>query len=138
MRPTIYSDELASTICYRLSLGESARQICRDDNMPSMSTLMKWLTEPDKQEFSEQYARARDYQADFYADEVVDLADELSEAADNNEIARAKLRIDSRKWKCARMTPRKWGDKSSLDVTSSDESFKPTIVQLVAADVPND
>lgn len=138
MRPSIFTEELASTICYRLSLGESARQICRDEQMPSMSTLMKWLTEPDKQQFSEQYARARDYQADFYADEVVDLADELSEAADNNEIARAKLRIDSRKWKCARMTPRKWGDKSSVDVTSSDQTFKPTIVQLVAAETPND
>ena len=138
MRPSIFTEELASTICYRLSLGESARQICRDEQMPSMSTLMKWLTEPDKQQFSEQYARARDYQADFYADEVVDLADELSEAADNNEIARAKLRIDSRKWKCARMTPRKWGDKSSVDVTSSDQTFKPTIVQLVAAEPSND
>ena len=138
MRPSIFTEELASTICYRLSLGESARQICRDEQMPSMSTLMKWLTEPDKQQFSEQYARARDYQSDFYADEVVDLADELSEAADNNEIARAKLRIDSRKWKCARMTPRKWGDKSSVDVTSSDQTFKPTIVQLVAAETPND
>ena len=138
MRPSIFTEELASTICYRLSLGESARQICRDEQMPSMSTLMKWLTEPDKQQFSEQYARARDYQSDFYADEVVDLADELSEAADNNEIARAKLRIDSRKWKCARMTPRKWGDKSSVDVTSSDQTFKPTIVQLVAAETPDD
>lgn len=138
MRPSIYSPELAQEICYRLSMGQSARHICRDDDMPVMSTLMKWLNEPDKEWFSEQYAKARDYQGDYYADEVVDLADELHEAADSNEIARARLRIDSRKWKVARMSPRKWGDKSALDVTSSDDSFKPTVINLIAAGTPDE
>lgn len=137
-RPTIFNDELATTICHRLTMGESARQICRSHDMPSLSTLMKWLTEPDKIEFSEQYARARDLQADYYADQVVDLADELIEGSDNNEIARAKLRIDSRKWKASRMQPKKWGDKSAVDVTSSDQSFKPTVINLVAAEVPDE
>ena len=103
MRPSIFTDELAADICRRLSLGESARQICRDDSMPVMSTLMKWLTEPDKVAFSEQYARARDCQADYYADEIIDIADELGEGVDSNAVNIAKLRIDSRKWKVARM-----------------------------------
>lgn len=134
MRPSIYTELLAVEICHRLSMGESARQICRDPAMPVLSTLMKWLNEPDKGWFSDQYDRARNLQSDYYADEVVDLADELSECAEANEINRAKLRIDSRKWKCARMTPRRWGDKSSLDLTSSDDTFKPTVIKLVAAD----
>jgi hypothetical protein len=96
-RPSIFTEELASEICRRLSLGESARQICRGDDMPVMSTLMKWLTEPDKITFSEQYARARDCQADFYADEIIDIADELGEGVDSNAINIARLRIDSRK-----------------------------------------
>ncbi len=98
---------------------------------------MKWLTDTDKQEFSEQYARARNLQADYYADQVVDLADELDETADNNAIQRCRLRIDSRKWKVARMMPKKWGDKQSLDVTSSDDTFKPTIIELVAKEIPD-
>jgi hypothetical protein len=137
MRPTKFNDELASNILHRLSMGESARQICRDKEMPSLSTLMKWLTDTDKQEFSEQYARARGFQADYYADQVVDLADELDETADNNAIQRCRLRIDSRKWKVARMMPKKWGDKHAVDVTSSDDTFKPTIIKLVAKEIPD-
>ena len=132
MRPSIFTEALADTICRRLSLGESARQICRDDSMPAMSTLMKWLTETDKVMFSEQYARARDCQADYYADQIVDIADELPEDCDSNAINKARLKIDSRKWKVSRMSPRKWGDKQAIDHTSSDDSFKPTVIKLVA------
>ena len=135
-RPSIFTPELGDSICYRLSMGESARQICRSDQMPSLSTLMKWLTETDKKEFSEQYARARDCQADFYADEIVDIADELGDDVDSNAINKAKLRIDSRKWKVARMAPKKYGDKQQLDVTSSDDSFQPTIITLIAEPFP--
>ena len=136
-RPSIITEELASEICRRLSLGESARQICRGDDMPVMSTLMKWLTEPDKIAFSEQYARARDCQADFYADEIIDIADELGEGVDSNAINIARLRIDSRKWKVARMSPRKYGDKQQIDHTSSDDSFRPTIIKLIAEPLPD-
>ena len=136
-RPSIFTEELASEICRRLYLGESARQICRGDDMPVMSTLMKWLTEPDKIAFSEQYARARDCQADFYADEIIDIADELGEGVDSNAINIARLRIDSRKWKVARMSPRKYGDKQQIDHTSSDDSFRPTIIKLIAEPLPD-
>ena len=136
-RPSIFTEEIASEICRRLSLGESARQICRGDDMPVMSTLMKWLTEPDKIAFSEQYARARDCQADFYADEIIDIADELGEGVDSNAINIARLRIDSRKWKVARMSPRKYGDKQQIDHTSSDDSFRPTIIKLIAEPLPD-
>ena len=76
--------------------------------------------------------RARDCQADYYADQIVDIADELSEVAEASELARAKLQIDSRKWKVARMSPRKYGDKQQIDHTSSDDAFKPTVIKLVA------
>ncbi len=107
MRPSKYTPELGDDICRRLAQGESARQICRDEAMPAMSTLMKWLNDSDKITFSEQYARARDCQADFYADQIVDIADELSETAEPSELTRAKLPIDSRQWKEARMSTRK-------------------------------
>lgn len=61
-RPSIYSQELAATICERLIHGEGLRAICRDDAMPSISTVIDWIK--DKQEFSAQYARARELQAE--------------------------------------------------------------------------
>ena len=73
-RPTIYSQELVNTICTRLSLGESLRSICRDDDMPAQSLIYLWLNRhPD---FLEQYTRAREEQAETHADEIVEIADE--------------------------------------------------------------
>lgn len=135
-RPSIYTEKMAEDICRRISLGESARQICRDETMPVLSTVMLWLTQADKVFFSDQYDKARQWQADYYADEIVDIADELCVDADSNSIQRAKLQIDSRKWKVSRMSPRRWGDKQGIDHTSSDESFKPTVITLVAEPFP--
>jgi hypothetical protein len=42
------------------------------------------------------------------------------------------LRVDARKWIASKLLPNKYGDKTSIDHTSSDESMKPTIIELVA------
>jgi hypothetical protein len=80
--------------------------------MPDTETVRKWLREfPD---FLANYARAREEQADFYADEMVTIADE---SKDSNK---ARLQIDARKWKASKMAPKKYGDK--LDITTRDET----------------
>ena len=53
-RPSHYSPELAVLICARMGEGESLRSICRDDAMPALSTVFRWLA--GDREFQEQYA----------------------------------------------------------------------------------
>ena len=136
-RPSIFTQALADVICERIANGESLRRICMDDeNMPAISSVMRWLSE-DKA-FSEQYARAREIQAEGFFDEIADIADNASndwmEACDpdnpgyrlNGEhISRSKLRVDARKWMLAKMLPKKYGDKQQIDHTSSDGSMTP-------------
>lgn len=125
-RPTVYSDELAATICTRLAEGESLRKICADDTMPSKATVMCWLFEPiedgdSKLEFRTQYDRARQAQAELMADEIVDIADDTSgdvtthedggETVNHDHIARSRLRVDSRKWKVSKLLPKVYGDR---------------------------
>lgn len=50
-RPSLYSEDMARTICTRIVMGESVRRICRDPIMPNMDTVMGWLH--DKPGFSE-------------------------------------------------------------------------------------
>jgi hypothetical protein len=121
-RPSKYSDEVAHEICTRLGLGESLRKICRDDDMPSLASVMSWLTT--KPDFLEQYTRAREIQAETQFDELVDIVDqppELNYVTDKNGelievkfdssyVAWMKLRVDTRKWTAARMAPKKYGD----------------------------
>lgn len=104
-RPGLYSDKMTDAICLRLSEGESLRAICADKKMPALTTVQRWLAEPANEAFRTRYARAREHQADYFADQIV----EISDAEDNPQ--KARIRIDARKWKAAKMRPRVYGDK---------------------------
>ena len=120
-RPSLYTDKLAAKICRRLAAGESLRAICRDNAMPSISTVMGWLFDGNHDKFSEQYARAREAQAEIRADEIVDIADDDTNdfaadkdgklVANSEHIQRSRLRVDARKWIAAKLLPKRYGDK---------------------------
>lgn len=122
-RPSKYSDEMAEKICEKIANGRSLRSICAEDGMPTTSTVCKWLIE--NKEFSEQYTRARDKQADYFAEEIIEIAD--SAEAESAAVAKAKLQIDARKWAASKIAPKKYGDKQEIDVKSSDGSMTPAV-----------
>lgn len=122
-RPSKFSQDLAEKICEQIAHGKSLRAVCAEDDMPSTSTVCKWLFE--NQEFSEQYARARDRQADHYFEEIVEIADSVE--ADSAAVAKARLQVDARKWTLSKLAPKKYGEKTELDVKSSDGSMTPTV-----------
>jgi len=93
-----YTAEVAGMICERLAYGESLRAICADAGMPGRATVFRWIA--CHKEFRDQYVRARNIQADYIFDEIMDIADEV---VDPRAVARARLRM-------ARMTPRKYRD----------------------------
>ena len=126
-RPTDYTPELASQICERLADGESLRAICRDESMPARSTVFRWLAEDAA--FQDQYARAREAQADALAEDILDIADDGRrdylkdpesgrEIVDHDHIARARLRVDARKWYAGKVAPKKYGDKATVALTN--------------------
>lgn len=106
-----YSTEEAQSfkdrVCLEIAEGKSLRSICEADDMPSAETIRVWLIEDG--EFSVQYARAREEQADFYADAIIDIADTAKDAN------LARLQIDARKWKASKLQPKKYGDKIDLN-----------------------
>lgn len=73
------------------------------------------------EEFSKQYARAREAQADTLADEILEIADDTSrdtiatekngEQPNSEWITRSRLRVDARKWLASKMAPKKYGDR---------------------------
>lgn len=122
-RPSKFSQELAEKICEQIAHGKSLRAICAEDDMPSTSTVCKWLNE--NQDFSEQYARARDRQADYFFEEIIEISDSVE--AESASVAKARLQIDARKWAVSKLAPKKYGEKTELDVKSSDGSMTPTV-----------
>lgn len=114
-RASEYTVETADIICERIAEGESLRKICGEDDMPNKATVFRWLAS--NKEFSDQYARARETQADALFDDVLAIADQydtVSEAANPDLIQRAKLRIDARKWMAGKLRPKVYGDKLEL------------------------
>ena len=122
-RPSDYTDELALEICFRIVNGESLNRICKDDHMPNVATVYRWLQK--LEDFRNMYARAKEDQADTLADEIQDIADEKPmmtivtddesvEKLDPVGINRNRLRIDARKWIAAKLKPRKYGDRQIL------------------------
>lgn len=125
-RQTEFTAEIADIICERIADGESLRSICLDEDMPGKSTVFQWLA--GHAEFADQYARAREAQADSIVDEMLDIADDGTndyitkensdgstyEAVNSEHIQRSKLRIDARKWVAGKLKPKKYGDRVAL------------------------
>lgn len=134
MGVTTYTDDIANEICSRLVDGKSLKKICEMEDMPSKSTVFKWLSE--NEVFSDKYARAREAQADTLADEIIDIADdgendtyeddEGNVRTNQDVIARSRLRVDARKWIASKLKPKKYGDKIQTDIQPLDKDGKPT------------
>jgi hypothetical protein len=101
-----YSKEVASRICEHIARGRSLRSFCEQKDTPAIGSVYRWLAE--NEAFRDQYARAREDQADSYADEIIDIAD--SEPDPN----KARVRIDARKWVASKLKPKKYGDKLGI------------------------
>lgn len=142
-RPTDYTNEVADYICEQLVEGRSLRDICREESMPNIATVFRWLHK--FPEFGDQYARAREEQAETLADEIISIADDKTrdmkvledgrEVPDAEVVARSRLRVEARKWVASKLKPKKYGDKIQQEHTSPDGSMGPTRIEIVAPNV---
>jgi hypothetical protein len=129
-RPSSYTPEMGDYICERLIEGDSLRAICRDDDMPAPGTVLRWVA--NNPEFRIQYTRAREEQAETYADQIIAIADEervtvkddkgeeVQVVFDNVAVNRNRLRIDARKWVASKLKPKKYGDRITQEVPGAD------------------
>lgn len=126
-RPTDYTPEMADIICARIAEGRAVISIAKDDDMPAQGTIYRWLF--NHLEFQEKYARAREVQADIFAEEILQIADDGKndtylkdgkEETNHDVIARSRLRVDSRKWLASKLKPKKYGDSINQKHTDGD------------------
>ena len=142
-RPTKYTEELGKEICQRIASGETVLSISKDPDMPASSSIYLWLLDENKKEFSENYAQARMAQADYYFDQLIEIADDktkddidferedgsVTSLPNKEHMARSRLRVDTRKWYLSKVLPKKFGDK--LDVTSGDKPIQGNAITFI-------
>lgn len=126
-RPSVMNREVEDEICARIAEGESLVKILRSDpKFPNYSTVTRHLraTEGQDDGFCTRYAHAREDQADFMADEILEIADdgrndtyfddEGNERTDHDVVQRSKLRVEARKWIASKLKPKKYSDRLAL------------------------
>lgn len=127
-RHSEFTQEVADEICERLADGESLRSICSDEHMPNKATVFRWLAS--NHLFSDQYVRAREVQADALFDDVLSIADDgrndwMKEhgkddagwVMNGENIRRAQIRIDARKWMAGKLRPKKYGEFKAVELS---------------------
>jgi terminase small subunit-like protein len=110
-RPSLFTQEVADAICARLAEGESLRAICRDEEMPAISAVMRWLADDEHAKFKEQYARATILRADAKFEELDEVSESALAAESAVQVQGLRLKADNIKWQLARMNAKKYGDK---------------------------
>ena len=115
-RPSGYSTTLANDICERIAASPYGLDyICNSDEaLPHRVTVHRWLNE--HEEFRNNYARAREAQADMKFDQSWEIA--ANSTAETYQVDR--LKIDTIKWQASKLLPKKYGDKLTTEHTGPD------------------
>lgn len=124
-----FSQELFDRICGLIAAGgdnSSLRKICAAPGMPDRANFNDWRKRTP--ELSAQYDAACEDRKDTFFEELIDIADTEKDAA------KARNRMDARKWAWARMDRSRFGDKLGVDGGTDGTPVMVEIVRFAAND----
>lgn len=118
-----FSQEIFDLICERVADGKSVREVCSGEGMPDRTTFNRWrkLTP----ELEKQYALCRIDREDAIFDDIQWIADHEPDPK------KAKVMIDAREWKLARMNGKKYGNS----MTHKGDPSAPVALVLNGSDI---
>ncbi len=123
-----YSDEIAEKVCKMVAGGASIIKIGDTEGMPCSRTISRWINTPGQHEnFCLEYACALDLQAERALHEMEEIADDAGRDYVYNDkkeewefrgdnVQRARLRVDVRKYKAECRAPHKFGKNVQVEV----------------------
>ncbi|HEX7886989.1 MAG TPA: hypothetical protein VF474_13515 [Phenylobacterium sp.] len=94
---------VAAEVLARIEDGRGLREVCAEPDMPAPASVTRWLNA--RPAFAEAYRLARQAQAD----RLFDLAWRIALEATEDEVATARLKIQTLKWRVGKLAPRKYG-----------------------------
>ena len=132
-RPKVWNEKIEAKFLVLISTTDKGihRLYRENDWLPSATTIFKELYE--NKAFAERYARAREAQAEFLADQILEIADDSSKDEEEvtitegvtatrtnyENIQRSRLRVDARKWKASKLYPKVYGEKLDTNVNQN-------------------
>lgn len=141
-RPLEYTQEMGDYICELVSsTGYGLLKLTKlYPELPDKMTINRWRHRVP--EFRSQYALAKLEQADILAEECLEIADddtfdvkinpETGDEYCNTEfIARARLRVDTRKWLASKLLPKQYGQQAE-EAKQVDKSVVEMLIDKLA------
>jgi len=134
-----FTIELFDSICEEIATTDKGLStICKSKDI-STTAFYNWINESEDDTLVDKYARARELQAEYLADQIIELSsleriseettifddgqgNEKTSVTRKDNYARTRLEIDARKWKASKLAPKKFGEK--LDVTTGGEKIQ--------------
>jgi len=138
-RDSTYNDELGRKICDVIAntdkgIPSLAKEI---DFFPDRATIYIWRQKHDS--FNAMFVKAKQDQADYLAENIVELSKERmhyidsegNQRVDTGSVASTRLQIDSIKFLAAKLAPKTWGDQKQIDdLTKQNEQSRQEILEL--------
>lgn len=144
-KPTYDRPAVMAEVCQIMATSDRSLWsiLASDDRFPSERQFFVWLSEDES--LQQDYARAKDLQADYLAWQTVAIADDDSEdemfvesddasgksarrVCNNEFVQRSRLRIDARKWLASKLAPKKYGDRITQEHTG--DGGGPVVVKI--------
>jgi hypothetical protein len=136
-------EELLQSIFKSIENGKSLRKALIEVKLSS-KTFYEWIDLDDEK--VKQYARATEERAEALLDEMLDIVDDthndimemdlgdgiVNTKVNHEVIQRSRLKYDARRWLISKLNPKKYGDKSEVDVTSKGEKI--TSISIIDID----
>ena len=130
-------NQLALNVCDLIvEKGYTTQNACKELGISRMKFYSLIQTDTD---IANNYARAKEIDAERFADEILEIADGSDNDYVNTEegvkfqsehVQRAKLRVDTRKWLLSKRLPKKYGDK--VDVTTGGKPIESVGTSIIA------
>lgn len=138
------TEPILEEIFSRIAKGETLTHICKEESMPSTTIFMQWIQYDD--DIRERYYRAKEVQAEYFSEEILDIADDsvsdIMQGFDRKgkpipmvnyeNVKRSELRIKARQWLMERIRSSRFNEKV---LVAKQEAQNPAIPNLSGATI---
>lgn len=107
----VYSEVLGELIAQKVMEGTLLTKLCNGVDFPSYSQVCRWRAK--YSEFADLLESARKFRAEKYHDDIVELSEDKE--ADEEEVARRRLEIESKKWLAEKNDNSRFGNKTKVE-----------------------
>ena len=120
----VRTPEIEAEIITGLMSGLSLVQVCQQKGMPDRTTVCRWMAADDT--FATKCARAREFQAEISDDKLIEIVQKVESGELTSDQARVMSSI--LQWRAAKLLPKRYGDKQSVDLNNPDGKLTPHVV----------